>query len=187
MHVENQSQQVSIRFNPVAPIAPGHCFYFIIFMNQIYQRALLETTSLPVPDAEKSPGRWLRARRSKGVRTCRDWKWPIDMAMGQKPRCWTFKILGHIGPICCTIFLTYTILYRHLYIYMPYIIYIFALSLPSGSHPPMPGYQEQLWYRWLLPGFFMIPEGSFRRSQKRPMLKYDLNMGLSENRVYSQL
>jgi hypothetical protein len=45
MHVENQSQQVSIRFNPVAPIAPGHCFYFIIFMNQIYQRALLETTS----------------------------------------------------------------------------------------------------------------------------------------------
>ena len=45
MHVENQSQQVSIRFNPVAPIAPGHCFYFLIFMNQIYQRALLETTS----------------------------------------------------------------------------------------------------------------------------------------------
>ena len=108
--------------------------------------------------------------RSKGVRTCRDWKWPIDMAMGQKPRCWRFKILGHIGPICCTFFS-----------HIPYIyIYIFALSLPSGSHPPMPGYQEQLWYQWLLPGFFMIPEGSFRRSQKRPMLKKTNYMAMGQ-------
>ena len=186
MHVENQSQQVSIRFNPVAPIAPGHCFYFIIFMNQIYQRALLETTSCQYLMQKNLLGAGF-VREIQGSADLQRLEMTHRYGYGSKA---TLLNIQNIGPYWAHMLHHFFNIYHPIptSIYICHIyIYIFALSLPSGSHPPMPGYQEQLWYRWLLPGFFMIPEGSFRRSQKRPMLKYDLNMGLSENRVYSQL